>query len=207
MPLDYKKFIEQWFEAIPTSIPNPNVSQGWWASTARVALSIVLHPESRDIANLEAIASTHNYPLSTQLLRLQTWAATSLLYNLDFFDDTLRAQYPTALHKILSSGIYSHHEKAYIFFNKYLSAVSNAALDVLMIYYKTPDLVSDDPEQFWKFWATQGIDIFMKQVDKQSIWSQYQKVSKIVPDMLSLSQKLVYKTAQQRKKIDLHTIA
>ncbi len=206
MSLDYEKFIEQWFEAIPTAIPNPNVSQGW-AASALVALSIVLHPEPRNSHNLQAIAATHNYPIPTQLLRYQTGTNASLLYNLDLFDDTLRAQYPTTLDKILISGIYSHQEQAYTFFKKYLSAVSNAALDILMMYYKKPDLVSDDPEQFWKFWSNQGIGIFMKQVDTHSIWSQYQNVSKVVSDMPSLSQKLVYKTVQQRKKIDLHIVA
>lgn len=210
MVLDYEKFVECWFEAIPTAVPNPAISEGW-ATSSLVALSIVLHPqiEPRKPANLQAIASTYNGLTPTQLLRSQTGTASSLLYNLDLFDDTLRAQYPTVLHKILRSGMYSDQQQVYGFFKKYLSAVSNTALDILMIYYskKQTDLISDDPEQFAKFRISEGLSMFRKQVDKNAIWSQYEKAAHISPEMVSLSQKLVYKTVQQWKTVDLSVIA
>lgn len=170
-----------------------------------------MHPqiEARKPANLQAIASTYNGLTPTQLLRSQTGTASSLLYNLDLFDDTLRAQYPTVLHKILRSGMYSDQQQVYGFFKKYLSAVSNTALDILMIYYskKQTDLISDDPEQFAKFRISEGLSMFRKQVDKNAIWSQYEKAAHISPEMVSLSQKLVYKTVQQWKTVDLSVIA
>lgn len=176
-----------------------------------MALSIVLHPHTEPIhpTNLQAIASTYNGLLPTQLLRSKTGTASSLLYNLELFDDSLRVQYPTVLSKILSSGIYTNQEQVYSFFKKYLSAVSNTALDILILYYekKQIELVSDDPEQFAKFWLREGISLFMKQIDKNTIWSQYQRASHVVPDMIVLSQKLVYKTVQQWKTVDVSTVA
>jgi hypothetical protein len=176
--------------------------------------SFVLHPSStRPIDMLPDIVAVLNQSVNeeTKLMRFQEWGAATLLYNLQFLSEAdMELHYASFLHKTNAHPIYEKNPKqALIFIKKCITAISQTALEIVSPWEKwqTDNTALEDLQSFDILRKESFQKLFMEYIDKECIWSQYQKLSVDIKEFDPLTKTLVYFTAKKWSTIDFDTVA
>ncbi len=133
-----------------------------------------------------------------------------LLYNFDFLQKSdMYLQYTDILTNIATHPIHWNPRQGILFMKKFLSAVSQTALDAVVATKDEKNAHIDFTSLSWfdLYWENYLHKSFLENIDEEKIYSQHTKLSQDISAMPSLTKNFVYFTAQHWKKIDFDATA